>query len=153
MVAGPNHYRYAVTRSITHFRRQLGRSTFYLFFILMKWQAKHTSLAVIAIGFTLFYLVFKKEWLLTPVGVCFVGFLIGPVGDFTHIIWMQLAKLLGFINSRILLSIIFFLILTPIALLMRLLGKTQFIKNEGTQQSLFVSRNQLYNRQDLEQPF
>jgi hypothetical protein len=119
----------------------------------MKWQAKHTSLLVIAIGFAIFYLIFRKEWMLTPIGVCFIGFLIGPVGDFTHIIWMQLAKLLGYINSRILLSVIFFLFLTPIALLMRLFGKTQFVKKAGAQQSLFVTRNHLYNRPDLQNPF
>jgi Saxitoxin biosynthesis operon protein SxtJ len=119
----------------------------------MKWQAKHTSLLVIAIGFGVFYFIFRKEWMLTPIGVCFIGFLIGPVGDFIHIIWMQLAKLLGYINSRILLSIIFFLLLTPIALLMRMLSKTQFVKKTGGRQSLFVSRFQLYTKQDLEQPF
>ncbi len=119
----------------------------------MKWRAKHTSLLVIALGFAVFYLIFRKEWMLTPIGVCFIGFIIGSVGDFTHIIWMQLAKLLGYINSRILLSAIFFFFLTPIALLMRLLGKMQFVKKTGGRQSLFVSRFQLYTKQDLEQPF
>jgi hypothetical protein len=36
---------------------------------------------------------------------------------------------------------------------MRLLGKTQFVKKAGAQQSLFNSRNHLYSKQDLEQPF
>ena len=92
----------------------------------MKWQAKHTSLLVIAIGFAVFYLLFKIAWMLTPIGVCFIGFIIGPVGDFTHIIWMQLAKVLGYINSRILLFIIFFIILTPVAFLRKLFGKKQY---------------------------
>lgn len=91
--------------------------------------------------------------MLIPIGLSFIGFIISPVGNFIHNLWMQLAKVLGYINSRILLSIIFFLILTPIALLMRLLGKTQFVKKAGSQQSLFVSRNHLYNSKDLEQPF
>lgn len=37
--------------------------------------------------------------------------------------WMKFAEVLGFINSRILLSILFFLIVTPIGLMLRLLGK------------------------------
>jgi len=119
----------------------------------MKWQAKHTSLIVIAIGFAVLYFIFRNVWLLTPVGICFIGFILGLVGDFIHMIWMQLAKVLGYINSRILLSVIFFVFLTPIALLMRLLGKTQFVKKTGMQQSLFVTRNHLFNRQDLQQPF
>ncbi len=119
----------------------------------MKWQAKHTSLLVIAIGFAVFYLLFKREWMLTPIGVCLIGFIIRPVGDFTHIIWMQLAKMLGYINSRILLSIIFFIILSPIALLMRLLGKGQMQTSSSNKDSLFINRNHLYSKADLEQPF
>lgn len=119
----------------------------------MKWKAKHTSLLVIALGFAVFFLLFKKEWILIPVGISTIGFIIGPVGEYIHLGWMLLAKVLGYINSRILLSIIFFVILTPIALLMRLLGKTQFVKKAGAQQSLFNSRNHLYSKQDLEQPF
>jgi hypothetical protein len=119
----------------------------------MKWQTKHTSLVIIAIGFALLYLVVKNYWLLAPVAIATIGFAISPLGEMIHRGWLMLAKVLGYINSRILLSIIFFLILTPIALLMRLLGKPQFVKKAQAQQSLFVSRNHLYNRQDLEQPF
>ena len=37
--------------------------------------------------------------------------------------WMKLAYLLGWVNSRILLSVIFFLLFTPIALVTRLFGR------------------------------
>lgn len=153
MVVGAHYHCYAFTGCIAHFRRQLGRCTFYLFLVLMKWKAKHTSLLVIAIGFGAFFLLYRKDWLLFPVGISVIGFIIGPIGEYIHLGWMLLAKVLGYINSHILLSIIFFFVLTPIALLMRLLGKTQFVKKAGTQQSLFVTRNHLYNRHDLEQPF
>ena len=153
MVAGPHHYCHVITWRLTHFRRQLRRCSLYLFLVLMKWKAKHSSLLVIALGFGVFFLLFRKDWMLLPVGISAIGFVIGPVGEYIHVGWMLLAKVLGYINSRILLSIVFFLVLTPIALLMRLLGKTQFVKKRGNQQSLFVTRNHLYNRQDLEQPF
>lgn len=153
MVAGSHYYCYASTGRIANLWWQLGCSTLYLFAILMKWKAKHTSLLVIAIGFAIFFLLYRKDCLLLPVGISAIGFIIGPVGEYIHLGWLLLAKLLGYINSRILLSIIFFLLLTPVALLMRLLGKTQFVKKSGAQQSLFVTRNHLYNRQDLEQPF
>lgn len=115
----------------------------------MKWQAKHTSLLVIAIGFAVFYLLFKREWMLTPIGVCFIGFIIGPVGDFTHIIWMQLAKLLGYINSRVLLFLIFFIILSPIALIQKLFQA----KKTQSQESNFTSRDQLFVKENLTKPW
>jgi len=37
--------------------------------------------------------------------------------------WMKLAFILGWVNSRILLSIIFFLLFTPTALVLRLFGR------------------------------
>lgn len=37
--------------------------------------------------------------------------------------WMKLASVLGFVNQRILLTILFGLLITPIGLLLRLLGK------------------------------
>jgi len=119
----------------------------------MKWQKKHSSLIVIAIGFGILYFFFKKEWMLAPVGMSLVGFIVGPMGECIHLTWMMIAKVLGFINSRILLSIIFFLILTPIALLMRLLGKSGFVKSGNGKKSLFVTRNHVYTKADLVQPF
>ena len=40
-----------------------------------------------------------------------------------YTLWMKLGHLLGFINTRIILGIIFFLVITPIGLLMRLMKK------------------------------
>ena len=42
-------------------------------------------------------------------------------------IWMYIAKVMNWINTRVILAIIFFLILTPTALIMRLFGK-QFLE-------------------------
>lgn len=38
-------------------------------------------------------------------------------------VWMTLAVILGYFMSRVLLSIIFYLVVTPIGLIMRLIGK------------------------------
>jgi hypothetical protein len=46
-----------------------------------------------------------------------------PIMKPIHIGWMTFAFALGWINTRILLGIFFYLILTPIGVVMRLLGK------------------------------
>ena len=117
----------------------------------MKWKAKHTSLLVIAIGFAIFYLLFKRAWMLTPIGVCVIGFIIGPVGDFTHIVWMQLAKVLGYINSRVLLFLLFFLILTPLAFMQKLFQSKS--KKALSPESCFTARNHLFVKSDLIKPW
>jgi ABC-type multidrug transport system fused ATPase/permease subunit len=119
----------------------------------MKWQPKHTSLAVIATGFALFYLLFHKNWMLVPVGIVCIGFIIAPLGKYIHLAWMMLAKVLGWINSRILLTILFFVILTPVALLARLFGKTSIKLTAANSKSSFMIRNHIYTKEDLINPW
>jgi hypothetical protein len=40
-----------------------------------------------------------------------------------HWIWMKLGHVLGWINTRIIMAVIFFLVVTPMAWIMRLMGK------------------------------
>lgn len=55
-------------------------------------------------------------------------------------LWMRLALILGWINSRLILGIIFILVVTPMALVMRLLGKDpmqrQLNKDQTTYRTL-----------------
>ena len=51
------------------------------------------------------------------------GLFIHPVLRPVYIGWMKFAHVLGWINTRLLLGIFFYLILTPAGFLMRLLGK------------------------------
>ena len=44
-------------------------------------------------------------------------------------VWMALAVVLGFIMTRVILSVVFYLIMTPIGLLMRLFGKDPMHRN------------------------
>ncbi|MFT3846596.1 MAG: SxtJ family membrane protein [Lacibacter sp.] len=118
----------------------------------MKWQQKHTSLVTIIAGFLLLYFLFKKDWLLVPVGIGVFGLLFGNIGDIIHHSWMKLAKLLGFINSRVILTVLFFFILTPVAFLMRLFGKGSFLKSKPPL-TAFVTRVHIYKKEDLQNPF
>ena len=67
-------------------------------------------------------------WWLIGIGLAFlVAGLAVPVWlDPVRKAWMKLAAVLGFVNSRILLTVVFVGVVTPIALLMRLLGRRPF---------------------------
>jgi len=65
--------------------------------------------------------------------------------------WVKFGTVMGFINLRIILSILFFIIVTPVGLLRRLAGKDslrirQFKKGRG---SVMVNRDHVYTREDL----
>lgn len=58
-------------------------------------------------------------------------------------VWMAIGHILGWINSRIILSLIFFLIFTPIGLVRRLLGRDSLSLRAGEKSNTYrqVSSN------------
>lgn len=71
------------------------------------------------------------------------------------IFWFGFANMLGTIMSKILLSVVFFVIVMPVALLRRLLGKDTLLLKEfkKSNESVMKTRNQTYVAADLEKPF
>jgi len=65
-----------------------------------------------------------------------------------HKVWMTFAIMMGWFMTRLILCVLFFLILTPIALLLRLLGKdlldTSFDRNSS--QSYWIPRSEEESR-------
>jgi hypothetical protein len=71
------------------------------------------------------------------------------------ILWLNFSDLLGKITSRILLSFIFFIMVFPVALIQKMMGKDllklkQFKKDNS---SVFKERNHKFTASDLENPF
>ena len=64
--------------------------------------------------------------------------------------WFKLAFALGWVNSRILLSAIYFLFLLPIAWLSRIFTKDPLTLKRTSRDTLFVTRDHLYTGKDLE---
>jgi len=153
MVVGSHHCFPVTAGCPSYIGRQQCGCTFYLFAFLMKWLPRHTSLTVIITGFSLLFVYFRSEWILLPVVIASGGFISGRFGEWVHLTWMKLARALGWINSRILLGVVFYALLTPIALIARLLGKTSIRKKADAATSQFTIRNHLYNQNDLEHPW
>jgi len=111
---------------------------------------KPKTLLVIVLGFLVLYFIFDVKTLLyvsASIGV--VSLLIPPVGDLIIKLWFLIAKVLGWFNSRLLLSIVFFIFLLPISLFSRLFSKNPLqIKNTGN--TLYITKNHKYTKADLE---
>jgi len=71
------------------------------------------------------------------------------------VIWLGFSDLLGAMVSRILLSIVFFAVVTPISLLRRLFGKDSLKLRtfKAGRDSVMVERNHVFVAQDLERPY
>lgn len=67
-------------------------------------------------------------------------------------LWYKLAEILGWINSRILLSLIYFLIVTPIGFFYRLAGNDPLLLKDK-KGSMYQIRDHEYAKADLENPW
>ncbi|MBT5530338.1 MAG: hypothetical protein HOK35_14345 [Cytophagia bacterium] len=71
------------------------------------------------------------------------------------ILWMNFAVILGFISPKIILSVVFFIIVFPTAMVRRLLGKDS-LKLKGfkkSSESIFIDRDKTFIANDLETPY
>ena len=71
------------------------------------------------------------------------------------IIWLSLSHFLGLFVPKILLSIIFYLIVTPVGVIRRIFGldTLSLKKYKKDARSVMVERNYTYLRSDIEKPF
>ena len=69
--------------------------------------------------------------------------------------WMKLARILGTVNSKLILTLLFYLVLTPIALLSRLFRSSPVIRTpEGTKRDTYWNRREKqFERDDFEKPW
>ncbi len=111
----------------------------------------YKNILVIVIGLLCIDYIFKIQYL------AFTAFLIGllsiliPVMAFAiDWLWSKIGFVLGWVNSKILLTLLYFLILLPIALLRKFFGNPVLqLNNPEKLKSLYNNRNHLYKKEDL----
>lgn len=54
--------------------------------------------------------------------------------------WMQFARALAFVNTRIILTLVYVLLLAPVALLLRLMGKDYLDRRLGGEESYWKAK-------------
>src|SRR3972149_7215658 len=57
-----------------------------------------------------------------------------------HRVWMRGADLLAWVNTRLVLGLVYFLVMTPIGLLMRLAGRDPLDRRLGDRPSYWIAR-------------
>ncbi|MFD1145246.1 SxtJ family membrane protein [Larkinella insperata] len=109
---------------------------------------------VIVTGLVVLYFVFHSVyWLYAAAAVGLLSVLVPKAGNGLAWLWFQLAEGLGWINSRVLLTVLFGLVLVPIAWLYRLSKKNPLAIRQPKNASLYHERNHTYTKDDLEHPW
>lgn len=114
-----------------------------------KHKISETSL-VLTTGFLLVYFITSIQYFLyISFAFGLVGIFIKPLAKVITIAWFKLADALNFVMSKIILGIVFYSILVPIAFLYRLLNKNKLLLKKSVL-TTWVERNHTYQKADLE---
>lgn len=112
---------------------------------------------IIAVIFGLFFpLVFNSNWWKWPwlIGITFAvwGLVLPSTLQLFYNAWMKFGLMMNWIMTRVILGIVFYLVVLPIGLIMKLVGKDPLSRNLNENQTYRVeSKN--YSPEDMKRPF
>src|SRR4029453_4301784 len=122
---------------------------------MTKEQSKDTGMAMVLL-LLLFSAAFKRETLVTIAIVALVVDMTFPqLFAPGALLWAGLSPPLGTVGSKILLTLVFFGVVTPIGLARRLLGfdSLKLRDFKSGENSVMVVRNHIFTGKDIEKPY
>ena len=112
------------------------------------------TVLTIVTGALFIYILAKVDWVLYfAISVGVFGLLFADLSNKINFLWMKLTWVLSKIMPAVLLSFIFFLILTPIALLSRILGTKNPLLLKNKERTLFKNCNKSFDKASFEKPW
>ena len=112
------------------------------------------TVLVITVGMLVLYFVTDVQWLLIVSLIVGLTGLISPyLAKKIDYLWMKLAWILSLIVPNIILSIVFYLFLTPLALLSRLFGKSDPLTLKNSSETLFKDYKKSVDKSSFEKPW
>ncbi len=93
----------------------------------------------------------RREFVYVSLTFLIIALFVKPLARAISRMWLKFAEVIGTFNSRVILSLVFYLFLTPIAFLYRIFTKdTLMLKPDRNRDSLYTERNHVYTPTDLE---
>ena len=128
---------------------------------ITKKQASDSGMALVLIALICF-LVFRHyavsmhdAWLWAAMAILVLDMICPIIFKPFAFLWFGLSRILGTVMSKIMLALVFFLVVFPMGLLRRILGKDSLrlhqFRKEKT--SVFAERNHEYTAADLNKPY
>ena len=121
----------------------------------MKRAKQLETIISIILGLSVILLISKnKNVLISIIILASIGLFSTYLTGKIHFLWTKFSEILGGIMSKVILSLLFFLFLFPIALLSRLFTKKDALQlKRTTEPTYYTTRNHLYTAEDLENPW
>ncbi|MGD9609452.1 MAG: SxtJ family membrane protein [Desulfovibrionaceae bacterium] len=118
-------------------------------------QAKDTGLALVLVCCIVFLVTKDQRLILLATGLQLLNMIAPALFKPLAKLWFGLSHVLGTVMSKVMLTLVFFLVVTPMGLSRRLVGKdTLQLRRFGRDRtSVFRDRDHLFTSADIEQPF
>ena len=112
------------------------------------------TVLIITLGFGILFLLTKVDWMLyVALSVGLLGAISTFLAEKIDWIWTKTGWILGKIVPNIIMTFIFYVVLTPTAFLSRLFGKSDPMDLKNKAVSLFKTKGTTYNKESFEKPW
>lgn len=118
-------------------------------------QARDTGMALVLVSLIVFFVTKQPRYVTIGALLLLVDMIVPSLFKPAARLWFGLSAVLGTVMSKILLSLTFFLVLTPMGLLRRVSGKDSLrLRQFGRDKSsVFRVRDHQFTPADIEQPY
>lgn len=122
---------------------------------ITKDESRDTGMAMVLLLLIVSISLKRRDVLLGAVVLHVINMTIPQIYRPVAVVWLAFSELLGTVVSKILMAVVFFVIVTPVGMLRRLLGKDSMKVRafKGGEESVMVVRNYQFTGQDLERPY
>ncbi len=114
---------------------------------------KDSILAITLLLLLLFLYSRQLNFIFAALILIVVSLLSKQAAGFFDTLWKKGTQFLGVISSSIILSVLFFCIVFPLGLIIKLAGKSSLLLRYENIRTTFVIRKKLFTNNDLQNPF
>jgi hypothetical protein len=122
---------------------------------MTKDQSRDTGMAMVLLLLLIFLKTRRNGLLYAAILLHVVNMIVPRIYAPVAVVWLGLSHVLGTVMSKVLLSILYFGLVTPIGVLRRLFGKDslQLRSFKASEESAMTVRNHLFVGSDIEKPY
>lgn len=122
---------------------------------MTKDQSRDTGMAMVLLLLIVFIRTRRNGFLWAALVLHVLNMIVPRIYAPIAVLWLGCSHVLGTVMSKILLSILFFGIVTPIGMLRRLFGKDSLKLHafKASEESVMLVRNHIFVGRDIEKPY
>ena len=122
---------------------------------ITKDQSRDTGMAMVLLLLILYVSLNRRELVLGAMALHVLNMTAPQLYRPVAVVWLGFSHLLGTVVSKMVMSIVFFAVVTPIGVLRRLLGKDSLKLRDfrASDESVMWERNHTFTGKDMESPY